>query len=189
VGRTYEGRDGKAHRPSMLLTVTLPGFGSVHTGTRMRRGQLMQCDCGHRHGEADDLLGTPMDRTPDDYREQALSLIFFPYLLDRLWQNYRCAAGWRVAYAGAVEMQRRLATHAHYAVRGTISPALTKQVAAATYHQVWRPPFDRVRYSISRHPVWDAEAESYVEDAALTTWRQAIEALAQPGAEPAFVGG
>jgi hypothetical protein len=190
VGRVYQGRDGKSHRPSMLLTVTLPGFGSVHTGKRMRRGQLMACECGHLHGEADGVLGTPMNPAAYDYREQALSLIFFPYLLDRFWQNYRRAAGWKVAYAGAVEMQRRLATHAHYAVRGTVSRALTKHVAAATYHQVWWPPFDRMSYSVDRPPVWDDSTDSYVDPKTrepLPTWRRAIEALAEPGAEPAYV--
>ncbi len=113
IGRTYRGKDGKEHRPSMLLTATLPSFGAVHSGKRMRRGQLEPCACGHSHGEQDERLGTPIDPDAYDYRAHALSLIFFPHLLDRFWQNYRRAVGWKIAYAGAVEMQRRLATHAH----------------------------------------------------------------------------
>jgi hypothetical protein len=187
VGKVYRGRDGKTHQPSMLLTTTLPGFGAVHTGKRMRRGQLVPCECGKLHGESDGLLGTPLDPTRYDYRQQALSLIFFPYLLDRFWQNYRRAAGWQIAYAGTVEMQRRLATHGHYAVRGTIPRALTKQVAAATYHQVWWPPFDTMTYSLDRPPCWDGDEASYVDPKSgtpLATWAEAIQAL---DSEPAFV--
>jgi hypothetical protein len=54
-------------------------------GKRMRRGQLEPCACGKLHGENDGLLGTPLDPDEYDYREQALALIFFPYLVDRLW--------------------------------------------------------------------------------------------------------
>jgi hypothetical protein len=53
LGRVYRSTAGKEHRPSMLLTVTLPGFGAVHTGKRMRRGQLEPCACGRLHGEND----------------------------------------------------------------------------------------------------------------------------------------
>ncbi len=190
IGRTYQGRDGREHRPSMLLSVTLESFGAVHSGKRMRRGQLMPCACGHLHGEQDERLGTPIDPDGYDYRAHALSLVFFPHLLDRFWQNYRRAAGWKIAYAGAVEMQRRLATHAHYAVPGTIPRALTKQVADATYHQVWWPPFDRQTYTVDKPPVWDHDAQSYVDSASRTplrTWQEAIDALADSGPEPAHV--
>lgn len=182
IGRTYTAKDGKEHRPSMLLTITLPGFGAVHTGKRMRRGQLEPCPCGHLHGERDVLLGTPME-DGYDYRDHALSLIFFPYLLDRFWQNYRRAAGWKIAYAGAVEMQKRIATHAHYAVRGTVPRALTKQVAAATYHQVWWPSFEKMTYSVDRPPVWDEDTESYVDPKTrqrLKTWASAADELETP---------
>ncbi len=190
VGRTYRAKDGKEHRPSMLLTLTLQSFGPVHTGKRMRRGQLEACACGQMHGENDSRLGTPMDPESYDYRAHALSLIFFPYLLDRFWQNYRRVAGWKIAYAGAVEMQRRLAIHAHYAVRGTIPRALTKRVAAATYHQVWWPPFEAMIYGVDKPPVWDEATQSHVDPKTRTplrTWRQAIDALAEPDTEPAYV--
>jgi len=85
----------------------------------MRRGQLEACACGLLHGEQDGQLGTPLDPDTYDYRDQAIGLIFFPHVLDRFGQNYRRAVGWKVQYAGAVEMQRRPATHARYAVRGT----------------------------------------------------------------------
>lgn len=190
IGRVYRSKAGQQHRPSMLLTVTLPSFGAVHNGKRMRRGQLERCPCGQQHGENDGLLGTPLNADDYDYREQALALIFFPHLLDRFWQNYRRTAGWKIQYAGVVEMQRRLATHAHYAVRGTVSRALTRQVAAATYHQVWWPPFDTMTYSVDRPPVWDEAEQSYVDPMTKTllpTWAEATAQLSNGDMRPAHV--
>ena len=69
-----------------------------------------------------------------------------PALLDRLWQNLRRAEGWNIQYFGSVEPQRRLAPHAHFAVRGTLPRKLWRMVAAATYHQVWWPQCDQVVY-------------------------------------------
>jgi hypothetical protein len=189
VGQVYRSRTGKEHRPSMLLTATLPSYGAVHAGKRMRRGQLEPCACGHLHGEQDGKLGTPLDLDEYDYRDQALGLIFFPHVLDRFWQNYRRAVGWKVQYAGAVEMQRRLATHAHYAVRGTAPRALTKQVAAGTYHQVWWPRFDELVYPVERPPAWDEAEQSFVDPKSrepLKTWAEAVEEVGD-AAEPAYV--
>src|SRR5262249_4000872 len=140
VGRAYTDADGQTRRPSTLLTVTLPGHGRVHTSVR-RGTYLVPCECGARHGERDPLLGTPLDPASYDYRRAALDAVHFAALLDRWWQNLRRAAGWNVQYAGAVELQRRLAPHAHFAIRGTIPRRLLKQVAAATYHHAWWPHF------------------------------------------------
>jgi hypothetical protein len=82
----------------------------------------------------------------------------FPALLDRFWQNLRRAAGWNVQYFGAVEPQRRLAPHAHFAIRGAIPRGLLRQVAAATYHQVWWPPVDAIRHPDHALPEWDETA-------------------------------
>ena len=190
IGRIYRSTSGKTYRPSMILTTTLPSFGTVHTGRRMRRGRLEPCDCGQLHGERDGLLGAPIDAEQYDYRGQALALIFFPHLLDRFWQNYRRAAGWKIAYAGVVEMQRRLATHAHLAVRGTVPRALTRQVTEATYHQVWWPHFDTATYSVDRPPVWDEDMTCYLDPKThrpLQTWAQALAELDPDDAEPAHV--
>jgi len=189
IGRTYIGGDGTVHQPSMLLTTTLPSFGPVHMGRRMRRGQLQPCACGRQHSERDPQLGTPMDPKTYDYRAHALALIFFPDLLDRFWQNLRRNAGWQVAYAGTVEMQRRLATHAHYAVRGTIPRRQLKDVAAGTYHQVWWPQFEQFTYYLDKPPVWDPDSNSYVDPKtrqALPTWDRALAAV-DPDGEPAHV--
>lgn len=104
-----------------------------------------------------------MDPTTYDYRRAALDSIHFARILDRWWQNVRRAAGWNVQYAGAVELQRRLAPHAHFAIRGTLPRRLLKQIAAATYHQVWWPSFDELVYRLDKPPVWDVHQQAYVD--------------------------
>jgi hypothetical protein len=146
--------------------------------------------CGVLHGQRDEVLGTPLDPGSYDYRQAALDAIHFAAVLDRFWQNLRRAAGWKVQYAGAVELQKRLAPHAHFAVRGTIARKLVHQVAAATYHQVWWPTFDQQVYSVEKPPVWDVEQASYADPKtgqALPTWAEAMEATTVEGAEPARV--
>ncbi|HZM76711.1 MAG TPA: replication initiator [Candidatus Limnocylindrales bacterium] len=190
IGRVYKAKDGKTFRPSTLLTITLGSYGRVHTGARTRRGRLIACECGTLHGQRDPLLGTPIDPDSYDYRQAAVDAIHFAAVLDRFWQNLRRAAGWKVQYAGAVELQRRLAPHAHFAVRGTMARKLMRQVAVATYHQVWWPPFDRMVYSLDRPPVWDVETASYVDPQTkqpLPTWDDAILATTGMDSEPACV--
>jgi len=190
VGRTYAAKEGKTLRPSTLLTITLGSHGQVHTGARTRRGRLHPCECGTLHGQRDPVLGTPIDPNGYDYRQAAVDAIHFAAVLDRFWQNLRRAVGWKVQYAGAVELQKRLAPHAHFAVRGTMARKLMRQVAAATYHQVWWPSFERMVYGVDRPPVWDAEIASYVDpktNEPLPTWDQAIDGTTEEGAEPACV--
>jgi hypothetical protein len=189
VGRAYAGRQGKTYRPSMLVSLTLGSYGSVHSAIR-RGTYLVPCECGARHGERDELLGTPIDPASYDYRSAALDAIHFAKVLDRWWQNLRRAAGWNVQYAGCVELQRRLAPHAHFAIRGTLPRRLLKQVAAATYHHVWWPDFDKPMYTVDKPPVWDAERKAYLDPRTkkpLTTWDAALDELDTPDAEPAYV--
>jgi len=189
VGRAYAGRDGRTYRPSMLVTLTLGSHGPVHSHAR-RGAYVVPCECGQRHGPHDDLLGTPIDPASYDYRRAALDAIHFARVLDRWWQNLRRAAGWNVQYAGAVELQRRLAPHAHFAIRGTLPRRLLKQVAAATYHQVWWPSFDDPVYTVDKPPVWDVDQQAYVDPQTrqpLTPWTRALDALEQPDARPAYV--
>ena len=190
IGRVFNTKEGKTYRPSTLLTVTLGSHGKVHTGARTRRGRLVPCECGVLHGQRDEVLGTPLDPCSYDYRQAALDAIHFAAVLDRFWQNLRRAAGWKVQYAGAVELQKRLAPHAHFAVRGTIARKLVHQVAAATYHQVWWPSFDRQVYSVEKPPVWDKAQAAYTDPKTgvpLSTWAEAIEVTTVEGAEPACV--
>ncbi|WP_433090417.1 replication initiator [Dactylosporangium sp. CA-052675] len=159
IGRTYTAPDGTEYRPSMWLTVTLDSYGPVRPD------------------------GSPVDPTTYDYRRAAWDAITFPRLLDRFWQNLRRCVGWNVQYAGCVEPQRRLAPHAHFAIRGTIPRAVLRQVVAATYHQVWWPKAEE----LSCRPVWDADAETWCDSATgnpLIDWDTAVDAIDD---EPAHV--
>ncbi|MFI5913919.1 replication initiator [Dactylosporangium sp. NPDC051541] len=157
IGRVYTAPDGTEYRPSMWLTVTLDSYGPVRSD------------------------GSPVDPGTYDYRRAAWDAIAFPRLLDRFWQNLRRCVGWNVQYAGCVEPQRRLAPHAHFAIRGTISRAVLKEVAAATYHQVWWPKTD----APTSRPVWDGESWCDSETGrSLTTWDEALETIED---EPAHV--
>nr|WP_131788022.1 replication initiator [Protofrankia symbiont of Coriaria ruscifolia] len=165
VGRTFTAADGTVWRPSMFLTLTCDSYGRVNSD------------------------GTPVDPTSYDYRQAARDAIHFPKLVDRFWQNLRRAVGWDVQYFACLEPQRRLAPHLHAAIRGTIPRVLLRQVAAATYHQVWWPACDRAVYSIDRLPVWDEQTGSYHDPdsgAALPSWDEALDALGDD-AEPAHV--
>jgi hypothetical protein len=189
IGRAYAGRDGRTYRPSMLVSLTLGSYGPVHSSVR-RGAYLVSCECGQLHGQGDEQLGTPIDPGTYDYRRAALDAIHFARVLDRWWQNLRRAAGWNVQYAGCVELQRRLAPHAHFAIRGTLPRRLLKQVAAATYHHVWWPSFDEPMYTVDKPPVWDADKKSYVDPRTkepLPTWAAALEELGSPDATPAYI--
>jgi hypothetical protein len=186
VGRTYTAPDGTVYRPSTWLTLTLDSYGPVHTEARGGRS----CPCGHLHAKDSGVLGTPLDRSRYDYRRAAWDAVHFPRLLDRFWQNLRRCAGWNVQYAGCVEPQRRLAPHAHFAVRGTLPRVLIRQVAAATYHQVWWPSVNGPMYGSDHLPVWDDELGWLDPDTRqpLTTWDQALDAIdADDDAEPVHV--
>jgi hypothetical protein len=135
--------------------------------------------------------GTPVHPDRYDYRRAAWDAVHFPRLLDRFWQNLRRCVGWRVQYAGAVEPQRRLAPHAHFAIRGTIPRTVLRQVAAATYHQVWWPPVDVQRYTADRPPAWDIDQAAWVDPdtrTPLTSWADALDAIdTDPAAQPVHV--
>ncbi|MEU7903648.1 replication initiator [Actinoplanes sp. NPDC049118] len=186
VGRTYIGRDGSTHQPSMWLTLTLDTYGPVHSVPQSR-----PCPCRRRHSDDDPLLGTPVNPNTYDYRRAAWDAVHFPRLLDRMWQNLRRAVGWNVQYAGCVEPQRRLAPHAHFAIRGTISRALLEKVSSATYHQVWWPDADRLTYAPDRPPTFDPDTETWIDPdtgAALPSWADALDTIDDdPDAEPAHV--
>jgi hypothetical protein len=189
VGKVYVGKDGTRHQPSTLITFTLPSYGAVHGGPQVRRGNRQPCECGVLHSKYDPLLGTPIDPDTYDYRQAALGAVHYPKVIDRFWQNFRRAVGWNVQYAGTVEMQKRLAPHGHYAMRGTAPKKFVKQVAEATFHQVWWPHFGQPVYGNGKLPVWDEQAECYRDPKTgepLTTFGQACAAIG-PDDEPAFV--
>jgi hypothetical protein len=171
VGQTFEGADGKKYRPSMFLTVTMRSYGHVRED------------------------GTPVDFATYDYRGAALDALHMPKAWDRLVQNMRRAAGYRMQYFAAVEPQKRLAPHVHAAIRGAIPRRLIRKVIAATYHQLWWPAHDQPIYTEpARLPVWRTDADGqgrYLDTQTgdpLPTWDDALDAIdADPHARPAHV--
>jgi hypothetical protein len=100
TGKVYTAPDGKTYRPSMFLTLTLDSYGKV----------------------LDD--GTPADPANYDYQRAVRDALHFAALFDRFIQNLRRYLGYDVQYFAAIEPQRRLAPHAHIALRAP-SPAPT----------------------------------------------------------------
>src|SRR5690348_13207941 len=156
VGKTYTAPDGKVFRPSMFLTLTCPSYGKV--------------------GED----STPVDPDSYDYQRSARDALHFAALFDRFIQNLRRVLGHDVQYFAAIEPQKRLAPHVHIAIRGTVSRAELRQIIAATYHQVWWPPTDHVRFDGDRLPVWDEASGRYLDPETgelLTVWDDALDAI------------
>ncbi|MFD8531361.1 replication initiator [Streptosporangium canum] len=179
LGRTFTGSDGRVYRPSLFVTLTLPSYGKIRAG-----------------------LGVPVDPTSYDYARAARDALHFSKLVDRFVQNLRRVAGYDVQYFATVEPQKRLAPHLHMAIRGTLPRAEIKAIAAATYHQVWWPHVDEVRFDGDHLPVWtardelaepypDGQAGDYLDPATgelLPTWDEALDELDQDDeAEPLHV--
>jgi hypothetical protein len=88
--------------------------------------------------------------------------------------------GYDLQYFAAIEPQRRLAPHVHIAMRGTVARAEIRRVLAATYHQVWWPGTDTVRFTRDQLPVWDEDSGNYLDPATgevLQTWEDALDAI------------
>jgi hypothetical protein len=156
TGKVYTALDGTRYRPSMFVTLTCDTYGKVR----------------------DD--GTPADPAAYDYQRASRDALHFAALFDRLVQNLRRFLGYDVQYFAAIEPQRRLAPHVHVAFRGAISRADLRQVIAATYHQVWWPSTDVVRYEGEQLPVWHEPSGRYVDPASgelLPTWDQALDEI------------
>jgi hypothetical protein len=165
TGRLYTSPDGKKYRPSMFLTLTCDSYGKV----------------------LDD--GTPADPGSYDYTRAARDAIHFAALFDRFIQNLRRVLGYEAQYFGGVEPQKRLAPHIHLAARGSVPRPLLRQVLAATYHQVWWPSTDTVRFAGDQLPVWDEGSCSYLDPATgelLQTWDDALDAIG-PADQPQHV--
>jgi hypothetical protein len=156
IGKTYAAPDGKTFRPSLFVTLTCDTYGKV---------------------TAD---GAPADPAAYDYTRAARDALHFAALFDRFVQNLRRFLGQDVQYFAAVEPQRRLAPHIHVAIRGTLSRTELRQVLAATYHQVWWPPTDRVKHDDAHLPLWHEASGSYLDPATgavLPSWDEALDAI------------
>ncbi|MER6581723.1 replication initiator, partial [Nonomuraea sp. NPDC001023] len=162
LGRTFAAPDGKVYRSSLFVTLTLPSYGKIRDGV-------------------------PVDPDAYDYARAARDALHFSKLVDRFVQNLRRVAGYDVQYFGTVEPQQRLAPHLHIAIRGTLPRAELKQIIAATYHQVWWPPADEVRFDGDHLPFWQ-DGAGYLDPATgevLPTWDQALDQLdADEDADP-----
>lgn len=169
IGRAYPGRDGAMFRPSLFVTLTLPSYGPVNADS------------------------AAVDAGRYDYRRAVRDAVHFGKLVDRFMQNLRRAVGWNVQYFAVVEPQKRGAPHLHAAIRGTIPRTVLRQVAAATYHQVWWPPCDTPVYDPDQPgtwPTWAAEAGGYLDPATgeiLPSWADALDTADHDQAEPAHV--
>jgi hypothetical protein len=156
IGKTYTAPDGKTFRPSMFLTLTCPSYGHV------------------------DADGTPTDPGSYNYQHAARDALHFAALFDRFIQNLRRVLGYDVQYFATIEPQRRLAPHVHIAMRGTFSRAELRQIIAATYHQVWWPSADHVRFEGDHLPVWHEPSGRYLDPQTgelLTDWDDALDAI------------
>jgi hypothetical protein len=165
TGRVYTSPDGKRYRPSMFLTLTCDSYGRVR----------------------DD--GTPADPAAYDYTRAARDAIHFAALLDRFIQNLRRVLGYEAQYFGGVEPQQRLAPHIHLAMRGSVPRPLLRQVLAATYHQVWWPATEEVRFAGDVLPMWDEDSGNYVDPTSgevLQTWDDALDEIG-PADQPRHV--
>ncbi|MFF0309378.1 replication initiator [Streptosporangium sp. NPDC004379] len=181
LGRTFVGVDGTVLRPSLFVTLTLPSYGRIQAGR-----------------------GVPVNPATYDYARAARDALHFSKLVDRFVQNLRRVAGYDVQYFATVEPQKRLAPHLHMAIRGTLPRAEIKAIAAATYHQVWWPSVDEVRFEGDHLPVWapradlgddqaypDGQSGDYLDPETgevLPTWYEALDRLDQDDdAEPLHV--
>ncbi|PPI98962.1 replication initiator, partial [Nocardia cyriacigeorgica] len=104
---------------------------------------------------------------------------------------YRRATGRDIQYFATMEPQKRGAPHLHVGVRGSDPRALIKQVAAATYHQVWWPHFDREVYSDGRMPYWDHQQQRFLDPDThepVPTWTEVLDLMdSVDDLEPAHV--
>ena len=66
------------------------------------------------------------------------------------------------------------------AIRGAVPRAVIRQVIAATYHQVWWPSTDQVRFEGDLLPVWHEDSGRYLDPATgelLPSWDDALDAI------------
>jgi hypothetical protein len=133
--------------------------------------------------------GTPADPGSYDYTRAARDALHFAALFDRFIQNLRRYVGYEVQYFAAIEPQRRLAPHVHVAIRGTITRTELRQVLTATYHQVWWPSTEAVRFDGDQLPIWHEPTGCYLDPPTgelLPTWDEALDAIG-PADEPRHV--
>jgi hypothetical protein len=136
-----KGVDGSvSSHPAVLLTLTAPSFGLVHSHrgggvcrpaspkARCRHGKPLCCFLRHSHD--DEIVGTPLCESCYDYRSQVLHNAATPelwrrtsvYLVRHLARVLHLTQAevrerYRVCFARVAEFQRRGAVHIHVVVR------------------------------------------------------------------------
>jgi hypothetical protein len=77
----------------------------------------------------------------------------------------------------------RLAPTRHFAARGAFPRAIVRQVASATYHQVWWQSTKVIAYpDHAPQPIWDDDKRTYCDPSTglpLRTWSETIDELDQ----------
>jgi hypothetical protein len=152
--------DAVGEHPAVMVTLTAPSFGPVHT----IRDSDGRCPCGGRHLADDDVLGAPVD--PDRYRylEQATWNHLVPVLWKRTVQEIRRALAHelgmarhrlrdivRLRFVKASEFQRRGVVHYHAVIRldgpGDVGSAPPSRCTAELLERVTRSAVESVEVS------------------------------------------
>jgi hypothetical protein len=170
-----------AGHPVVMVTLTAPSFGRVHT-IRDRDGG---CPCGDRHVAEDATLGSPIDAKTYRYDEQAAWNHLAPTLWKRTAQAIRRRLARelgvprdrltelaRVRFVKACEFQRRGVVHFHVVIRvdGPDDPATEPpaQCTAAMLERVVRSSVREIELQLAEaaRPIrWGREIEVVPLDA------------------------
>jgi hypothetical protein len=115
-----------ANHPALMITVTAPSFGRVHS----IRDRDRSCYCGAQHALSDEMLGAPIDPTTYRYADQAIWNHLAPVLWKRTVQavrremarelgvsRHRLGERAQVRFVKVSEFQRRGVVHYHAVVR------------------------------------------------------------------------
>ena len=93
--------------PRLVLTLTAPSFGKVHSRNLTRQGRVVPCACGEAHREADTRLSTPIDPDGYDYEHAVL----WHAHAGKLWHRFTIALQRRLSVAGGIPV-REFTDHA-----------------------------------------------------------------------------
>src|SRR5580704_3394637 len=102
-----------------------------------------------------------------------------------------CAGCWALRHSTSPASNRRNAWPpiSTWRCGGSVPRPLLRQVLDATYHQVWWPATEEVRYAGDHLPVWDEDSGNYLDPATgevLQTWEDAMDAIG-PADQPRHV--
>jgi len=93
--------------PRLVLTLTAPSFGKVHSRSITKTGKVVPCACGEAHRGADTRVSTPIDPDSYDYEHAVL----WHANAGKLWHRFTIALQRRLAVAGGIPV-REFKNHA-----------------------------------------------------------------------------